>query len=90
MQNPYNFYYDVCSRDFNTVINSPYQINSSEEGTASNIVLSTGDMRYMANFFNINYDAAFGGGGYYTTAAPTQFSVGIGTSDGGNSVQWVE
>lgn len=81
---------DVCSRDFNTVINSPYQINSSEEGTSSNIVLSTGDMRYMANFFNINYDAAFGGGGYYTTAAPTQFSVGIGTSDGGNSVQWVK
>ena len=67
---------DVCSRDFNTVINSPYQINSSEEGTASNIVLSTGDMRYMANFFNINYDSAFGGGRYYTTAAPTQFSVG--------------
>ncbi len=80
---------DIASREFTTVMSKSYQINSSETGNSNNIILSTGDMRYMANFFNIDYQTAFQSS-YYVEAKPTKFKIGIGYKDAGNSVQWVK
>lgn len=80
---------DVTSRAFATIMSKTYQINSSETGDANNIILSTGDMRYMANYFNIDYQTAFQSN-YYVEAKPTKFKIGIGYKDAGNSVQWVK
>ncbi|MDO4364109.1 MAG: hypothetical protein Q4C99_06245, partial [Clostridia bacterium] len=81
---------DVASREFSNILSKTYQINSSETADSNNIILSTGDMRYMANFFNINYQTAFQNNNYYVEAKPTQFSIGNGTKEAGNSVQWVK
>ncbi|WP_296967343.1 hypothetical protein [uncultured Eubacterium sp.] len=81
---------DVVSREFSNVISKSYQINAYEIGDDNNIILSTGDMRYMANYFNISYQAAFQGGNYFVAAKPTQFSIGNGTKSDGNTVKWVK
>lgn len=82
---------DVSSREFSTIMNKSYQINSTAVGDDKNIILSTSDMRYMANYFNINYQSAFANNSnYYVEAKPTKFSIGIGYKDAGNSVQWVK
>ena len=81
---------DVVSREFSNVISKAYQINAYEIGDDNNIILSTGDMRYMANYFNISYQAAFQGGNYFVAAKPTQFSIGNGTKSDGNTVKWVK
>ncbi|MDO4365114.1 MAG: hypothetical protein Q4C99_11365, partial [Clostridia bacterium] len=80
---------DVASREFTNIMSKSYQINSSETGDANNIILSTSDMRYMANYFNINYSSAFQNN-YYVEAKPTKFKLGLGYKDAGNSVQWVK
>ena len=82
---------DAVSREFTNIINKSYQINSTETGDDKNILLSTGDMRYMANYFNINYTSAFSNNSsYYVEAKPTKFSLGLGYKDAGNAVQWVK
>ena len=80
---------DVASREFTNIMSKSYQINSSETGDANNIILSTSDMRYMANYFNINYSSAFQNN-YYVEAKPAKFKLGLGYKDAGNSVQWVK
>lgn len=82
---------DISSREFSTIMSKSYQINSTAVGDDKNIILSTADMRYMANYFNINYQSAFANNSnYYVEAKPTKFTIGIGYRDAGNSVQWVK
>lgn len=71
----------VSYRDFNTIYNSGYRIQAGEN-TGYSIVLSTGDIRYMANFFTVD-DSAFAENQYYVQAYPTYFRLGYG--DGGDS-----
>lgn len=78
---------DVSSREFATILGKNYRINATETADSNNIILSTGDMRYMADYFNINYQTAFSSNAnYYVAAKPTGFKEGLGNKDSGNTV----
>lgn len=77
---------DICSREFATIMGKNYRINATETGSDNNIILSTGDMRYMANYFCVN-QSAFSSSSYYVEAKPTGFKEGYGTKDTGTTVK---
>ncbi len=76
---------DIISgdRDFKTIISQGYHINSTQTANSSyNIILSTNDVRYMANHFSVNYSSAFNSNSvYYVAAKPTAFIIGCGYKD---------
>ena len=79
---------DISERQFANIIGKSYHINASEtSGDSNNVILSTGEMRYMANYFNVNYQSAFSNNSnYYIAAKANSFKEGLGSKDNGNSV----
>ena len=81
---------DICPREFAAIISKSYRVNSTQNGDDNNIILSSSDMRYMANYFNINYQEAFSSDNYYVEAKATAFSEGLGNRDSGTNVNYVK
>lgn len=81
---------DVISgeRDFRNIISKGYRINSTQTTNANqSIILSTGDMRYMANYFSVDYSSAFNNNSsYYVAAKPTSFLLGAGNKSNSTGV----
>jgi len=73
-------------RDFRSIVSQGYHINSTATANSNNIILSTADVRYMANYFCVDYASAFNNNSvYYVAAKPTNFVIGSGMKDS-NSV----
>lgn len=70
---------DILSRDFRRIYTSSYHIGA-EESTNYSIILSTGDVRYMANHFTFA-SSPFGSSEFYKKAYPTAFKIGYGNKD---------
>lgn len=69
-------------RDFRSIVTQGYHINATATANSNNIILSTGDVRYMANYFCVNYASAFNNNAvYYVAAKPTNFVIGCGIKD---------
>lgn len=69
-------------RDFRSIVTQSYHINSTATANSNNIILSTSDLRYMANYFSVNYSSAFNNNSvYYVVAKPINFVIGCGYKD---------
>lgn len=72
---------DASNRLFSELMSKGYHINSNNNGSANNITLSTGDVRYLANYFVVNTSAAFSTNTTgYIVAYPTQITYGVGNA----------
>lgn len=81
---------DINARNFSEIISKNYRINATELSNSNNIILSSADMRYMANYFNIDYQQAFSSGNYYVEAKATAFSEGLGDKDSGDVTRYTK
>lgn len=76
---------DVADRNFSTLMSKGYHIYSTVNGSSSSIIMSTGDIRYLANYFTINPTTAFSGNTTgYVIAYPRQIVYGCGAASDGS------
>lgn len=79
---------DVGSRHFSTLMGSGYRIYSTATTSSSyNIILSSGDVRYMANQFSVSQ---ISDSTSYVKAYPNTLVYGVGSKDNASSINKTE